>query len=1233
MKFLSGIRWYLLSSVILLFSAIIAESIFSDQVYNNSDTKRFQKIILQDEKRINDGIKDIISLIPQTSDTCCMFSVFKDEYFKLYKEEGLVYLFYRDDSLVFWTDNIISVPRVIEKYPTTDIVRFENTTFYSKSVKIEQGTIIGLFQIKTDFPYENRFLNNGFRKEYKMGDQVKIISDENSGGEAIYNAGGEFLFALDYSRTEKDDNLANGIIVLIYVLAFFSILLLLRRVISQFPEKGRNLAMIFVDIFVIAVLILTIRLRIPNLLFDFHIFDTYGFNAPSFLPSVGEFFAVVIMVFFIVYNFYIDFHFRISKTKNTDLQSTLVIGFFILFSLILFYFNSAIFRLLILNTDISFETYKVLDLSIFTFLGFVILALSFASFTLFVDKLLKIFKAEALQKKALIFLIILMAGILFSPLILKTEYVNAQASIFYAIMCLILYYSSFLRKENFQFSSLVIYILFFSLFTLYEANKYSGEKNISEMKTMAVGLSVEHDPIAELLFVDLKNGLKNDEEIMELLYGPDFEFGLLYNTIARKYFSGFWDKYDLQLTVCGEHDSVFVSPPVEAWYQCYPFFYEEVLQDGMLVPGTEEVYYLNNLNGRISYLLAISYNNGSEEEVTMFLELNSRLVLEGLGYPGLLLDESLMPEQIEYSYAKYNNNQLITSSGAFNYSTRSDLYPSDQEGFTIFEFDVYDHVAYRLDEENLIILSKPSVFWVDVLISFSYIFGFYFLSMFLLLQFSQHSPLKLSMNLNFKTKIQWGMTSVVLFSFILIGTGTVYFSINQYKAKQYEILEEKVQSVYVELIHKLEFENDLQGWSSESYFDLNELLQKFSNVFYTDINLYDKDGYLLASSRPEIFQMGLISTRMNAPAFQEMALKNRSEFVQSENIGNLNYLSVYVPFVNNENKLLAYLNLPYFTKQDVLTREITNLVVAIINIVVLLSLLSFTLAVFMANTITNPLNLLQQKFSRISLSEKNEIIHYKANDEIGKLVKEYNLMVNKLQHSVELLAISERESAWREMAKQIAHEIKNPLTPMKLNIQQLQRTIDENPDKIKEQIDRVSSTLIEQIDNLSTIATEFSSFAKMPKANSEVLDLEKKLKKSIELFTDYERCILSFKNNSPVPLMVFADKEQLSRVFINLIKNAIQAIPENTVGRINIRLEKKGEIALISIKDNGKGIAEEIRGKLFQPNFTTKSSGMGLGLAIVRSMVQNAGGSVYFETEYGKGSTFFVEIPLTNKLN
>ncbi len=458
----------------------------------------------------------------------------------------------------------------------------------------------------------------------------------------------------------------------------------------------------------------------------------------------------------------------------------------------------------------------------------------------------------------------------------------------------------------------------------------------------------------------------------------------------------------------------------------------------------------------------------------------------------------------------------------------------------------------------------------------------------------------------------------------------MYFSIRQYKSRQTELLEEKIQSVYVELIHKLEFETDLHHWTSDQYFNLNELLQQFSNVFYTDINLFDSDGHLLATSRPEIFDMDLTGNMMDAVAYKEMGVLKRSEYIHDEHIGGLKYLSAYVPFVNSENKMLAYLNLPYFTRQDELTREITNLVVAIINIVVLLSLLSFSIAVFMSNRITHPLRLLQDNIARISLSETNEKIDYEGRDEIGSLVEEYNMMVDELKNSAELLARSERESAWREMAKQIAHEIKNPLTPMKLGIQHLQRIWNSDDEQREEQVAKITRTLIEQIDNLSAIATEFSNFAKMPVANNVTLDLVDLLKDAISLFQEYDKYTIVLNTGDLAHVYIYADKEQVNRVLINLIKNAMQSFSEGREGRIDIRLQLTGNNALISVADRGKGIPENIRDSLFQPNFTTKSSGMGMGLAIVKSIVETAGGKIWYETEMKKGTTFYVLLPLAN---
>jgi nitrogen fixation/metabolism regulation signal transduction histidine kinase len=238
--------------------------------------------------------------------------------------------------------------------------------------------------------------------------------------------------------------------------------------------------------------------------------------------------------------------------------------------------------------------------------------------------------------------------------------------------------------------------------------------------------------------------------------------------------------------------------------------------------------------------------------------------------------------------------------------------------------------------------------------------------------------------------------------------------------------------------------------------------------------------------------------------------------------------------------------------------------------------------------------------------------------------------VDELAVSAELLARSERESAWREMAKQIAHEIKNPLTPMKLNIQHLQRAKGEGKEYYK-YIERVTTMLIEQIDNLSNIATEFSNFAKIPTARNQVFKLAEQLQKVIDLYETHDTVNIDFSPNGLEDLDVNADREQLSRAIINLIKNAIQSIPEGRNGRISIVLSRRDHMAVIAISDNGSGIAVDLRDKLFSPSFTTKTSGMGLGLAIVKNIVENFSGKIWFETELKKGTTFFLEIPVYEK--
>jgi Signal transduction histidine kinase involved in nitrogen fixation and metabolism regulation len=272
--------------------------------------------------------------------------------------------------------------------------------------------------------------------------------------------------------------------------------------------------------------------------------------------------------------------------------------------------------------------------------------------------------------------------------------------------------------------------------------------------------------------------------------------------------------------------------------------------------------------------------------------------------------------------------------------------------------------------------------------------------------------------------------------------------------------------------------------------------------------------------------------------------------------------------------------------------------------------------------------MLGKGLATVGVGKKSEHLTYKGNDEIGELVKQYNRMVDEIEESSHKLADSEREYAWREMAKQIAHEIKNPLTPMKFNVQQLFKSWNDKVPGFDKMIDRFTKNQIEYIDNLSSIASAFSSFAKMPVTNPVEVNILDQIRITLELFKNTDNVTFRVHWPHESKIVIYADKEQLNGVFSNLIKNGIQSIPQEREGIITLSLEVRGDKVLISISDNGSGIPSAMRKNLFTPNFTTKTSGMGLGLSIARKYIESANGRIWFESEVDKGSVFYFELPV-----
>jgi len=403
-----------------------------------------------------------------------------------------------------------------------------------------------------------------------------------------------------------------------------------------------------------------------------------------------------------------------------------------------------------------------------------------------------------------------------------------------------------------------------------------------------------------------------------------------------------------------------------------------------------------------------------------------------------------------------------------------------------------------------------------------------------------------------------------------------------------------------------------------------------SDIHNVDVNFYNIYGDLKAYTQPYIYNKGLLSKRMNSKAYYELHYNKRIQFTQTETIGGVTYLSMYVPVRDENNITSGYLNIPYLNSQVELNQEISGFLATLINLNSFIFLLAGAIAFMVTNRITASFSVISEKMKDISLGKINEEIQWDRNDEIGVLVNEYNKMVHKLEESAKALARSEREGAWREMARQVAHEIKNPLTPMKLSIQYLQRSIDNNASNVKELSQQVAATLVEQIDQLSKIAGDFSQFANIGNATVEVFDISDVIGTLISLHQSNDRIELTW-NKQEGAYPVLADKVQMNRLFTNLIKNAIEAADEKDRIIIQVDQTLQDKYFTIAVTDNGNGIAPEMEKKIFTPNFTTKSSGTGLGLAICYGIVEKANGHIGFKTMPGKGSTFFVNLPLAKK--
>jgi two-component system, NtrC family, nitrogen regulation sensor histidine kinase NtrY len=403
-------------------------------------------------------------------------------------------------------------------------------------------------------------------------------------------------------------------------------------------------------------------------------------------------------------------------------------------------------------------------------------------------------------------------------------------------------------------------------------------------------------------------------------------------------------------------------------------------------------------------------------------------------------------------------------------------------------------------------------------------------------------------------------------------------------------------------------------------------IHELSHIHNIEVNIYNLDGHLLKSSK-ETFSIDESSMPIEKSILNNINESVQKRFVNVKTINGIKYRSAYSIIKDNKFKSLGILNLPYLEDDGYYDRELRNFLISLGQVYSFMLIVAFTLAYFLSSYITKSLKTISDKLYQTNLEQKNEKIVLNANSkEINSLIDAYNRMVDELEISATKLAQSEREGAWREMAKQVAHEIKNPLTPMRLTVQSFQRKFDPQNPEIHQKLKDYSDTLIQQIDTMNRVATAFSDFASMPAQQNESLNIVEVIDLTLDIFKDDA---IVFQPESREIIAQF-DRTQLIRILTNLVKNAIQSIPDEKPEKlIKVSVNQDAEHITIQVADNGVGIKEADKSRIFEPKFTTKDSGMGLGLSIIKNMIENYNGSIQFESEYGIGTVFTVKIPST----
>jgi len=756
---------------------------------------------------------------------------------------------------------------------------------------------------------------------------------------------------------------------------------------------------------------------------------------------------------------------------------------------------------------------------------------------------------------------------------------------------------------------------------------FGFQKEKDKTTVLANRLSVERDITLELELRLQEEMIANDQYITTIA-GIRNSGYFIRNRIIENQFSSLSQDYDINVEMFLDSDK---TPESVAYFT-------KMVSSGTTISDESRFRYIRDDNGNYSYVGSFAYYSQKSGLTMMLVEVSPKSNKEDKGYASMLgysaPGDVIVPAR--YSYAKYSSGKLTAFRGSYAYPTVMDSklkreIANSPEG--TLKVGDYTHFVNLISDDEVILISRPKTEGSKYIVAFMFLALtiYFFLS---LLTIARKRNREKEKNY-YKSRINAAMMLALIMTLIVLSSVSVLFVYRRNISNLKSSMVDKVNTIQTMVQSRCRYAQDHLALSTSEYAGI---LDDVSNTLKSDITLYTTDGKEFRSTTPEVFERMFMVSRMNPDAFENIIYKNRRYYIGRESVGSTKPYFLYAPVFNGQGKMIAILSSPFTDQNYEFKSEAVLHSVTIITVFMILLILARIITEKAVDKMFKPLSEMGRKMNEASI-EHLEYIVYERDDEVSSLVRAYNLMVHDLYNSTKQLTQNERDKAWATMARQVAHEIKNPLTPIKLQIQRIIRMKSNGNPAWADRFDDISKDVLNQIDLLADTANEFSTFAKLYTEESVKINLDKLLKEEIELFDSRENIEFSYMGLDDA--MVEGPKPQLTRVLTNLISNAVQAVEnyqneskergeEAVMGKIvvSLRHSTKDGFYDIVIEDNGPGVSEENRNKLFTPNFTTKSNGTGLGLSICRSIMEKCNGEILYSRSFSlKGACFTIRFP------